>query len=180
MWVVLCNGVQNHHQLSDESSNESNLGFILSSPTVNLNIWLLENLFNWSCLIDEVLLYLFLELGDLSCFSLCFSLSLSCEFGGNLVLCCLFLSSTTCLNHIIVLFDFFNVPLTSSRHVIVNECAWVLFVSIQLVELILSCFHEPWKNIRLDGVSHELILEVSNISQKVKGVDLKTLKVVFR
>jgi hypothetical protein len=151
--------------LTEESSKESNLWLVLSAPSVSIHIWLLENILNRRVLVNEVLLDLFLEFGDLSCLSLGCSLGLSGELGSDLVLSFLPLSLASSLDHILVLLDLVSMPLASCIKVVVDKRGWVLFVSIESVELILGCGHKPWHDISLQDVLLELILEVTHISE---------------
>ena len=165
MWIVLGNSVEHHHELTKESSKESNLWLVLSTPSISLNIWLLKDVLNRRALINEVLLDLFLEFGDLSSLGLGSSLSLSCLLGSNFVLCCLSLSLTSCGDHLFVLLYFVSVPLASSIKEVVHKRGWVLLVSIESIELVLGCAHEPRHDISFEDVLLELILEVTHISQ---------------
>ena len=65
LWVVLGNCIEDHHELSQESSNKGDLLLVFSAPSVHVDVWLLEDLLDWHCLVNEFLFNLFLELCDL-------------------------------------------------------------------------------------------------------------------
>ncbi len=176
LWVVLGNCIEDHHELSQESSDEGDLLLVFSAPSVHVDVWLLQDLLNGHCLLNEFLSNFFLELCDLLRFSLSFAFPLSLQFGSYLIGLCLLLCLSAGCNHGLVVLNFLLVFLTSSYEMIADQSSRVLGMAVQFFDLLFGGPHQPRKDIGLHGVPHELVLEVPNISQECQSVHFKIIE----
>lgn len=170
--VELGNCVQYEHQLAEEAAQHRHAGMILSRPAIDLSEILLQDILNWSSLVDELFFNLLFKASDFFSPALCLSLLLAAHFLTDLVLTLLLFCFATLLDTISVRLNCVHVRPLSLFYVVSNQRCRVLVVRVHLHDKLLRLLQEPGHDVALEDRLFESVAEEANVTQELKRIDL--------
>jgi len=147
--VVLGNSVERDHQLTEESTKNTDDRFSFLAPAISISKFLLEDLINWCNFVDKLCLNIRTEMGNFCSPTLSGTRFFTILFCINLVLVCLKLCLTTCLDSISIGFNCTSVCIFGLSHVVSDQNSRIVSMSVNLIDKQSCICMKPWHDFLL-------------------------------